>query len=37
MQYIGSWQFWLSVILVTFIAHWAMTTLMPKMSGGGGS
>jgi len=35
MQYIGSWQFWVSVVLVTFVAHWAFTRFMPSMGGGG--
>jgi hypothetical protein len=29
-QYIASWQFWISVILVTFVAHWAMMKFMPS-------
>jgi hypothetical protein len=28
MQYIGSWQFWVSVIAVTFVAHFVMTKFM---------
>lgn len=33
MQYLGSWQFWLAVIIVTFVAHWAINMVMSKMGG----
>jgi hypothetical protein len=34
MEFLGNWKFWLAVVVVTFVAHWAMMTLMPKLSGG---
>jgi hypothetical protein len=33
---LGSWQFWVAVVLVTFVAHFVMSYLMPMLSGGGG-
>jgi hypothetical protein len=36
MEFLGNWKFWLAVIVVTFIAHWAMGMLLPKLSGGSG-
>lgn len=36
MQYLGSWQFWVSVIVVSFIAHYAISKLMGSTSLMGG-
>jgi len=31
MEYLGNWKFWLAVIVVTFIAHWAFNMIGSKM------
>jgi hypothetical protein len=33
MEYLGNWKFWLAVVIVSFVAHWAMTRFMPAMGG----
>lgn len=32
---LGSWQFWVAVILVGVGTHLVMNVLLPKLSGGG--
>lgn len=36
MEFLGNWKFWLAVFVVSFVTHWAMTMILPKLSGGSG-
>lgn len=35
MTFLGSWQFWVAVIVVTMVAHFLIGMILPKLSGGG--
>lgn len=35
MGYLGSWQFWVAVVLVGVGVHLIMNVLVPKLMGGG--
>lgn len=39
MSMLGSWQFWLAVVIVTTVTHFVLGLILPKLSGatsGGG-
>jgi len=32
---LGSWQFWLAIVIVVAVSHFVMGFILPKLSGGG--
>lgn len=34
MEYLLKWEFWVSVVVVSFVVHFLFTKFMPNLGGG---